>query len=101
MAEFERDVDLDWKPIKTAPRDGRWFILWVATAPYEIAMCRWTPESNCWRVKNLPGRGERLAHLGDMPRHTTHHWMELEPFFDDKAWRPRDHEQRAMGEDGR
>jgi len=88
MTEFEREIRLEWKPIKTAPRDGRWFVLWTASGSPEIALCRWTPESNCWRVKNLPGLAERLADLLDFNDLIVHRWIELEPFFDSDAWRP-------------
>lgn len=85
----ERSVEVDWQPIKTAPRDGRWFILWIATTDYEIALCRWTPESNCWRIKNLPGRAERIGNLFDFT-HIKHLWMDLEPFFTKEAWLPQE-----------
>ncbi|SCB53450.1 hypothetical protein GA0061099_10655 [Bradyrhizobium yuanmingense] len=91
---YERDIKVEWKPIKTAPRDGRWFILWTASSMASIELCRWTPESNRWRVKSLPGLGERLADLLDFNDTIVHRWIELEPFFNSDGWLPHPNGER-------
>lgn len=68
----------EWQPIKTAPKDGSRFLVWVrGFGTYEIAVAWHDPaDPDVWQVQNLPGLGVRRDFLDAYRGHQVS-WMPL------------------------
>lgn len=62
---------MDWQPIDTAPKDGRWIIAYgdIALTDCPVGVVRWSKTYLLWDAENDPDQG---------PWQTTPtHWMPL------------------------
>ena len=63
----QRELLAEWKPINTAPLDGKRILAWRKTW-YMVNTCHWSDNTNCWIRANV-----KL----DRPESWPTHWMPL------------------------
>jgi hypothetical protein len=83
---FREDIDMSWKPIDTAPKDGTLIDLWVSN-PYMIngvecisgfrrTSCSWSVVNKRWETSNKGAIEKQTNKKLDYWRKATH-WMEI------------------------
>ena len=72
---------MQWRPIATAPKDGRWIL---------VSAVGWEPEITCWSP-SVWGDGWHSGGIGSDSYGTSFdpsHWMPLPPPPEDKSDKP-------------